>query len=321
MKVNAGTLCFLFFSFVFSPSIIANPGPSEFVLQVDEIEIKFFINRCCTVGTIDYNSTPVLCDVGSAQGTVLLIDSNWCGSGHGNEEVLDVKLIVDDQLTSIEGGQIYQGQSASLHRRTCLGEAYILNSILEINDNSIRENITLQGICCEKVCETFYGVLGTRSNTLINYIALSSNGSVSYSGTSDENDNSFIVLEPAIAVAQYDPIKQKGILTMITHGNEQDLSCFIWDRTLDNKFYARFNACEGPCSRINYFEISQKLLFFESEMQYWQQHAQELFYENYCPVPPSMDTNGDCKIDFADFAEFANQWLSSGLQAQSAYLE
>jgi hypothetical protein len=31
-----------------------------------------------------------------------------------------------------------------------------------------------------------------------------------------------------------------------------------------------------------------------------------------CLNPPSMDSNGDCIVDFSDFAIFSQQWLSSG---------
>jgi len=37
-----------------------------------------------------------------------------------------------------------------------------------------------------------------------------------------------------------------------------------------------------------------------------------------CANPPSMDTNGDCKIDFIDFAEFASQWMTCGYDPPSA---
>jgi len=40
--------------------------------------------------------------------------------------------------------------------------------------------------------------------------------------------------------------------------------------------------------------------------------------EPVCVNPPSMDTNGDCKIDFIDFAEFASQWMDCNLDPQSA---
>ena len=43
--------------------------------------------------------------------------------------------------------------------------------------------------------------------------------------------------------------------------------------------------------------------------------------EPVCVNPPPMDTNGDCKIDFIDFAEFASQWMDCGLDPQSACWE
>ena len=35
-----------------------------------------------------------------------------------------------------------------------------------------------------------------------------------------------------------------------------------------------------------------------------------------CVNPPSMDTNNDCKITMIDFAEFASQWMTCGLDIQ-----
>jgi nitrous oxidase accessory protein len=40
-----------------------------------------------------------------------------------------------------------------------------------------------------------------------------------------------------------------------------------------------------------------------------------------CVNKPSMDTNNDCKIDMADFAEFASQWMTCGYDIQSACWE
>lgn len=37
-----------------------------------------------------------------------------------------------------------------------------------------------------------------------------------------------------------------------------------------------------------------------------------------CVNPPSMDTNNDCKVDFADFVVFAKQWLTCGYDIQSS---
>jgi hypothetical protein len=31
-----------------------------------------------------------------------------------------------------------------------------------------------------------------------------------------------------------------------------------------------------------------------------------------CLSPPAMDFNGDCQVDFADFAEFCTMWLATG---------
>ncbi|MHC4088383.1 MAG: right-handed parallel beta-helix repeat-containing protein [Planctomycetota bacterium] len=43
--------------------------------------------------------------------------------------------------------------------------------------------------------------------------------------------------------------------------------------------------------------------------------------EPVCVNPPSMDTNGDCKIDFIDFAGFASQWLECNLDPPEACWE
>ncbi|HML73342.1 MAG TPA: hypothetical protein PKB02_02480 [Anaerohalosphaeraceae bacterium] len=40
-----------------------------------------------------------------------------------------------------------------------------------------------------------------------------------------------------------------------------------------------------------------------------------------CINPPFMDSNGDCKVDFIDFCAFASEWLSCGLENQSACWE
>jgi uncharacterized repeat protein (TIGR03803 family) len=37
-----------------------------------------------------------------------------------------------------------------------------------------------------------------------------------------------------------------------------------------------------------------------------------------CVTPPSADFNGDCKVDFKDFAILAGEWLDCGLEPAAA---
>jgi uncharacterized repeat protein (TIGR03803 family) len=37
-----------------------------------------------------------------------------------------------------------------------------------------------------------------------------------------------------------------------------------------------------------------------------------------CDLPPAADLNSDCKVDFQDFALFADEWLDCGLEPPSA---
>lgn len=43
--------------------------------------------------------------------------------------------------------------------------------------------------------------------------------------------------------------------------------------------------------------------------------------EPFCLEEPAMDFNGDCKVDFADFAQFAQSWLECNLDPESACWE
>ena len=38
----------------------------------------------------------------------------------------------------------------------------------------------------------------------------------------------------------------------------------------------------------------------------------------HCPVPLASDSNGDCKVDFLDFAQMALDWLKCNRMPQSA---
>lgn len=293
-------------------------GETDFILCSGSTEITIVSDQNYTIGLVFFNGMPILDYLGSNQGTVLNIDSVWCGSGHGFEDVLEVKLMIDGVLTPIEDGITYTGEEINLHRRTCLGQAYILNSTLNIHDSTIEENVTLQGFDATKVCSVFYGFLGSRSNCLTSFVAISEEGEIIQSDITDKDDYSVTHLNPAVAVAQYDSLEEYGVLTIITAKMQMGLDCFIWDRPYDNKLYARFTECEGVCCAENFFDFTQKMIFFEAPRQDWQNLVNEIYWKNDCTNPPSMDINSDCKVNFVDFYEFALEWMTCGLENQSA---
>ncbi len=50
----------------------------------------------------------------------------------------------------------------------------------------------------------------------------------------------------------------------------------------------------------------------------WQENDNSVVVPITCPEPLRMDFNGDCKVDFADFAIFSESWLDCGLQPETA---
>jgi hypothetical protein len=108
---------------------------ADFVLTVGDLEIEILATKSYTVGNMFYNGR-LVCGDWSAQGTVLQIDDTWCGSGHQNEQVLELQLKVNENPVSIEDEKTYSRVEIEFYRRTSIGDAYILNS--KINSQTIK---------------------------------------------------------------------------------------------------------------------------------------------------------------------------------------
>jgi hypothetical protein len=103
---------------------------------------------------------------------------------------------------------------------------------------------------------------------LKDYAAYSADRAVLFSGTSN-GDNSFTHLKPAVAVAQYDPISQIGVVSQITEGVEHGLNPFIWNRGYDFKLYVDVVDVEGTAATTKHFMMCQTLMPFQAAPGNW----------------------------------------------------
>jgi len=205
---------------------------------------------------------------GTPQATVLRIDGRWAGSHHENTELIGASLIVDGEEKPLLDGSTYTGNKIVFQRETIIANAYRFNSTMTISDNRIDKTVSLRGLDETKNCEVCYGFMGSRENRLTDYAAFGKDGKVLYSGKTDKDDLSYVFLDNAVAVTQYDPIAGEGVLSVCTSG--LGLKYFIWDTNDSNVLFARFYGAEGPASPQNLFEMSQSTLFFDSSPGNWQ---------------------------------------------------
>jgi hypothetical protein len=289
--------------------LFVNLAIGDITLNVGDTYVVLLKQKSYTVDRIIKNGF-YFCKsyVGTGNGTVLTIDSNWTGSVHGNETVFDTSILVDKTSQVTVDGNSYSGNKIVFHKRSSLSDAYILNSTITISQGKIDEEVSLQGINKLRSCGTAYGFLYSYVNSLSEYLGLDIDGSIIYYGSTDSNDGSNIYLTNSSAVVQYDPLSGNGMITICTKGHELELNYFIWDRPEDNKLYSRFIKIAGTCSNDKYFTFSQSTLFFNSTSD-WQNEAIKLFNSTQCPQVIEADINNDCKVDYQDFALLANQWL------------
>ncbi|MGV7223130.1 MAG: dockerin type I domain-containing protein [Nitrospinales bacterium] len=283
---------------------------ADITLSVDDLDVNIFATRSYTIGEI-FHKQRLVCDQLSNQGTVLQIDGVFCGSGHGSEEVLEVKLQVDGVPVEVEEDVSYKGVKIELYRRTVIGNAYILNSHLLVSADRIEETVDLQAYDAQKNCNIFYGIQGSRVNRFDEYASFDLSGNQIDSGVTKNNNNKTVNLAPAAAVAQYDPITYEGILTAMVNGAEDRLEYFIWDRPKDNKLYASFTNPIGSCSLEKAYHFRQLMIFFEASPEESETVPQDII-ANFCRREILGDVNGDCHVNLADMAIVSDHWLYSG---------
>jgi len=244
---------------------------ADIVLTTSPMSITLSTSKSWTVKGMTWESYPVMSASGSGNGTVMIVDGAWAGSVHGNEVVESTSLWVDGVAKTVVDGSTYNGETIQFIRTTILGNAYRLTSTLTVTGASINEQVVLDGLDSSKIVKgkSAYGFLGTRANSLTQYAAYDVQGKVLASGATDKDDSSTIHMAPAVAVAQYDPVAQKGVLSQVTVGADLGLDPFLWDRTSDNKLYNNFSAMGGPAATTKHFTICQTVTPFEAAPDSW----------------------------------------------------
>jgi len=291
---------------------LLSPAAADITLRTNGINIVLSPLFSWTVVQLSWNGYPVIEKTGSGQGTVILVDAEpdiWAGSVHANEIVLETNLLIDGTpIPVIDGTEYPIGRGVTFSRRTLLFHTYLLTSTMNISENTITESIYLQGIDPNKTIKIFYGFLGSRSNSLTTFYGYDLNGSVRVSGVSSLDNGAVYGLSNAASVCQYGPQTGLGVLSTIINGNVYGLDAFIWDRSIDNKLYARFRSLETDCKWERYYVIQQRLDFFVSSPESVNQKVHDILAVISCTSRPEGDISGDCEVNMLDFALLAANW-------------
>ena len=252
--------CFVVFWVIF----LVNPLRADIAVQCGNLRVKFSAKASWTIRNISKNEKSMCNFTGSAQGSVIRVDGEFAGSGHLNEKLTSALIDIDGVEQEIANGNTYTGRQVRLTRKSTLGGAYSLVSVLTITPGQIKENVHFRGLDAAKNCSIFYAFLGSRANRLTEYITFNPDGSISKQGRSDRDDKKHIELGER-AVAQLDPDSKDGMLTLLTKCAYQQIRSFIWDREWDNKLYFRIKEIEGPASPANHFEFEKLMIFVKAE--------------------------------------------------------
>ncbi len=253
----------LFFSTFTYGNITLNSG---------DLSIELSEHNNWTVNNLEKNGRVYISEWSqSAQGTVLLIDGVWSGSGHGNETVVHIDLFVDGDKQEVVSGNSYEGDLIEFIRTTEMGGAYRLVSRMLITPESIFESIILDGLDPSKHCDIFYGFAGSRYNGMRHYALYDVNSMLLGDGINNQNNYNMIECpENVVSVAQFHSYQGYGILTTLSNPYGMGFNTIIWDRPYDNKLYFRFTEAEGLAYTTNHFELGQMINFFEADEETWQ---------------------------------------------------
>lgn len=285
---------------------------ADIVLKAGNVQVTLTSSYSWTVAEILWKDRAVLENIGSGQGTVILIQDNpnfWAGSFHHNETVLELRLRVNGEAAELNENGVYTGEIIEFYRRTILADVFILSSTLTISEDKIQEEVIVQGINPNKVIQVAYGFLGSRANRFSEFYGYKADGVLLLSGMSNKNNNAIIDLKPSIAVCQYDPKTFEAVLSTVVEGADSILEQFIWDRWWDNKLYARFRGLENDANFTRYYVLRQQMDFFQVDRAELHQHVNKKLFGIFCPKRMPEDLNQDCQVDLDDFMIFAKRWL------------
>ena len=211
-----------------------------------------FRDETLTIYQMQHDGVYIVEFTGSGQGTGIAmgdsVDQTWCGTIHGNEEILYYSLALDgNQPESYAELTSYTCDSWDLYKQSRLEwreKSFLLDVHIICDGETIVESGTL-------TCETNGTVVirlcpwvSTHSNAFTRYVALERGGHVEV-GTTDDDDSSQVFFEPLAWISQHNPKTGYGVTTVFDAMAEPDEG-LIWDRSADNKRYWRQQRWESP---------------------------------------------------------------------------
>lgn len=245
-----------------------NRALADVYLEAGITKVRISPSRCWTVYNLWQNGQLVCNGDYSNQGTVIRIGSEYYGSGHGQETVLDRSLTVDGSAVALSDGSTYSGTTLILRRHTNLAGAFDLVSDLTVDAAGLHQTVRLTGLAGGKKVETMYGFLESWVNSFSKWAAYDGLGHLLSSGGTDDSGGN-ILLADARAVGLFDPVSGQGVLCHLTQGYNYSPESFIWDRSYDNKLYARLCGLQGVVQEGAQYTFTQETLFYTAAESGW----------------------------------------------------
>ena len=292
---------------VFAILAASSVAIGEIELDTGSITVRFGVDKCWTVVSIERNGEWFCDNSSSAQGTVIREDGEWAGSHHGNETLIAAELIVDGNPVSLQDGSLYSASEFVFTRQTRLGESFYLHSRTELRAGSIIETVTLTRTDQETSVATAYGFLGSRSNRLTEYAAFNLFGQPVRTGRTIVDGGGMTLMDNVTAIAQYDPASGSGIVSTLTVGWERERQILIWDRPEDNKLYFRFPDLEDDMPKGASVHLTQEIRFFDAPVSSWLQAAGAAVTVK----PLAGDLNLDYSVGLSDLNTVLRDWGKS----------
>ncbi len=238
-------------------------------LTAGDLAVELSSSASWTVNKMTKGQHAIVDCAGSAQGSVLLIDGQWAGSKHGREKVTSFDIFIDGAKQSVVDGSSYSGNNIKIVKTSILGDAYILNSTMDITGEYSHETVSFKYLDASKQCTVFYAFLGSRANRLTDVASFDNQGSLLFLGQSNIDTGTYVNLEKSNAVAQYDPLSKDGVLTVVYGADSANIKPFIWDRSADNKLYFKMLNEQNQPRLGEYFEFGQRISFFQADSGEW----------------------------------------------------
>ena len=268
-------------------AIVGAGGPAGIItLKTDNMEVTLDSNSCDTIGTMQYDGTPLTINAGG-QGAVIN-NGDWIGGAmkSGGEEQVEELTITADQIEVLDYENATGGDYTFEVSNCTIKKTSMLATIRHIAETKLQDGVIVQTHSFEFTedidLKSFYSFIYSFTPEMTNWIAEDQSGAVASGEFNSGGERPFV--KPAKWFALYNSGPGKG---MVVHYQTQiPANTTIWDSTGYRKFYVQpINGTIAAGTKLSYTIVMKP---FSADAAAWEDAAKSTEAELAAAFPATV---------------------------------